>query len=89
MATISYDPGGAFLEHQEIRPNELVELWPRLVAARAEVLADARLWADGGDVPPEKRPLDAGFHELPERLLSEFREKDSGSVQDVSRLGTR
>ncbi|HEY3391267.1 MAG TPA: glucose-6-phosphate isomerase, partial [Lacipirellulaceae bacterium] len=46
--------------------------------------ADARLWAEGGDVPPEKRPLDAGFHELPERLLMERREK--GVASEVSQI---
>jgi glucose-6-phosphate isomerase len=84
MATISYDPGGVFLEHGGIRRNELVQLGPRLVAARDEVLADARLWATGGDVPPVKLPLDAGFHELPVRLLSELREK--GTRSELGRL---
>ena len=50
MATISYDPSGVFLEQGGIRPGELAEIGPRLAAARDEVLADARLWATGGDI---------------------------------------
>ena len=59
-------------------------LAPRLTAARDEVLADARLWAAGEPVPAAKEPLDAGFHELPERLLAEFR--DAGERSEIGRL---
>jgi glucose-6-phosphate isomerase len=74
MATIRYDPGGVFLEHGGIRREDLAQLAARLVAARDEVLADARFWASGDSVPQKKQPLDAGFHELPERLLAEGRQ---------------
>jgi glucose-6-phosphate isomerase len=84
MTTISYDPSGSFLERGGIHRNEVAELEPRLVAARDEVLADARLFAGGGPVPPQKQPLDAGFHELPERLLEELREK--GAASEVARV---
>jgi glucose-6-phosphate isomerase len=47
-------------------------------------MSDAQLWADGVDVPPEKRPLDAGFHELPDRLLAEFR--SHGAKSEVARI---
>ena len=57
---------------------------PQLNAARDEVLADAKLWADRGDVPPEKDPLDAGFHELPNRLLTEYGQQ--GAASEVARL---
>lgn len=74
-----YDPQGVFLPEHGITPADLAALAPKLEAARNEVLADARLWAEGGDVPAEKRPLDAGFIELPERLLTEYREKGADS----------
>ncbi len=48
-------------------------LWPRLVERRQEVLEDAVLWESGGAVPAEKEPLDAGFVDLPERLLTQYR----------------
>ncbi len=84
MTLISYDPGGVFIEPGGIRPADLTALGPKLEAARAEVLADAVLWASGGNVPSEKAPLDAGFHELPNRLLAELRDK--GAASEVARL---
>ena len=50
----------------------LRSLEPRLLAVRDEVLADAAAVGQRRPVPPEKQPLDAGFHELPERLLAEL-----------------
>jgi glucose-6-phosphate isomerase len=84
MATITYDPSGVFLEERGIRPSDLAEIGPRLAAARDEVLADAQFWSTGDDVPRQKQPLDAGFHELPERLLTESREK--GASSELARL---
>jgi glucose-6-phosphate isomerase len=72
VTLIRYDPSSVFLERGGIRQGDLVELRPKLEAARSEVLADADLWARGGDVPAAKQPLDAGFHHLPERLLDEL-----------------
>src|SRR5262245_23775263 len=79
MTLITYDPAGVFLERGGIRRDELAALAPRLAAARDEVLSDAQLWASGGEVPEKKRPLDAGFFEMPERLLAEYRSAGSGS----------
>jgi glucose-6-phosphate isomerase len=79
MTTIRYDPSGIFLESRGVSRADLARLEPRLAAARDEVLADARLWIEGGEAPPEKRPLDAGFHELPERLLNARRENAAAS----------
>jgi len=39
------------------------------------VLADARLWAEGGKVPAEKDRRDAGYLEMPERLLAELKQQ--------------
>jgi glucose-6-phosphate isomerase len=55
-----------------------------LAAARDEVVADARLWSSAAAVPKEKQPLDAGFFELPERLLTEFR--SAGDASEVARI---
>jgi glucose-6-phosphate isomerase len=84
MTTITYDPSGVFLPRGGIKPSDLTELAPKLTAARDEVLADARLWAASGDVPKEKQPLDAGFFELPERLLNELQQR--GATSEVGRL---
>lgn len=81
---ITYDPAGVFLERGGISRDALAKLSPRLEAARDEVLQDARLWKDGGAVPAEKQPLDAGFFELPERLLSEGQQ--AGAESELGRL---
>ncbi|MEM8946510.1 MAG: glucose-6-phosphate isomerase [Planctomycetota bacterium] len=84
---ISYDPSGVMLADHGLSTDDLPALAPKLDAARNEVLADAKLWAAGGEVPGEKEPLDAGFHELPNRLLSEYGVQGAGS--EVGRiLGT-
>ena len=84
MTTIRYDPSSSFIEPGGISRDDFAKLEPKLMAAREAVLADARLWAASGSVPPAKQPLDAGFHELPERLLAELREK--GTASEISRL---
>jgi glucose-6-phosphate isomerase len=81
---ISYNPAGTFFEPGGVQRGDLTALGTKLEAARAEVLADAKLWAAGGKVPAEKMPLDAGFHELPERLIAKFREQ--GSSSELGRL---
>ena len=43
----------------------------QLEAARQEVLADVELWNSQAEVPAKKTPLDAGFIELPEKLLQD------------------
>lgn len=82
--TLSYDPRGVYLPEHGITPEDLAALGPELDEARDEVLADAQLWADGVEVPPEKRPLDAGFEELPDRLLGDLR--THGDASEVGRI---
>ncbi|QDT75831.1 glucose-6-phosphate isomerase [Lacipirellula limnantheis] len=81
---ISYDPSGVFLPEHGITPAELADLAGHLDEARDEVLADAQLWADGVEVPAEKVPLDAGFHDLPDRLLADFR--TNGPRSELARI---
>ena len=84
MSTITYNPEGVFISPGGISAAALAELAPKLEAARAEVLADAELWAGGGKVPAEKDPLDAGFHYMPDRLLAELRSQ--GDKSELARL---
>jgi glucose-6-phosphate isomerase len=84
MTKLRYDPSGVFLPTNGLRREELAELAPRLEAARAEVLNDGQLWARGGEVPATNRPLDAGFFELPERLLAE--QRTAGEKSQLARL---
>lgn len=70
---ITFDYGGALIPEFGITAAQIEELTAQLVAARDEVLhTDRELFASGGDIPVDKQPLDAGFHELPERILEEY-----------------
>ncbi len=72
IAPVTYDPSGAFIDGTGITSQQLADLGPKLQAARREVLdEDLSLFRDGGPIPAKKQPLDAGFLDLPERLLSE------------------
>jgi glucose-6-phosphate isomerase len=82
--TITYNPQGTYLADHGLAPDALAGLAPKLEAARDEVLADAQMWGAGTEPPSAKVPLDAGFHELPERLLAEYQK--SGSESEVGRI---
>lgn len=84
MSLLKYDPSAALFDHGGTSREELDAIAPRLESARAEVMADADLWAAGADVPEGKEPLDAGFHLLPDRLLAEF--ADKGADSELGRL---
>jgi len=86
MQFLTYDPKAAIIKETGLAPGDLQALAPRLEAARREVLADVELWHAGGPVPAEKQPLDAGFIDLPDRLLDEFRRLGAGS--EVGRVIT-
>jgi glucose-6-phosphate isomerase len=79
---LRYDPAGVMLSGTGLAQEDLAAIGKQLDAARAEVLADAKLWQSGGDVPSARQPLDAGFMELPERLLEAYRQQ-----RDASELG--
>jgi glucose-6-phosphate isomerase len=81
---IQYDPSGVFLERGGIARDALAALSRRLNAARDEVIKDGELWASGDPAPKEKQPLDAGFFELPERLLAEYGRL--GAKSELARL---
>jgi glucose-6-phosphate isomerase len=81
---IRYDPQGVFLPQHGMAVEDLAALAPPLESARDEVLEDARQWASGAAVSPDKRPIDAGFSELPERLLAEYREL--GKTSQLGRI---
>lgn len=80
VSELVYDFGGAMLPETGLSPADLAWLAPRLEAARAEVLGDLELWHRGGPIPAEKDPLDAGFMDLPERLLNEYQTSQPASL---------
>jgi glucose-6-phosphate isomerase len=59
-----------------VGPAELRELLPRLLQIRGQVAAEREL----KQVPPELRPLDAGFIDLPQKSLDEYRRHGDAST---------
>lgn len=82
---ITFDPAHAFVEPQGITREQFDSLQDRLNACRREMLEDdLTLWANGKDIPAAKQPLDAGFHELPERLLDDY--QSDRAISDLGRI---
>lgn len=82
FASLRYDPSGAFFSPRGISQDDFRRLADRLVAARHEALDVDLQQYYSGQIPPEKQPLDAGFIEMPERLLKAYREN-----RETSELG--
>lgn len=76
---IRYDPRATVIAETGLSAHDLASLATRLEAARGETLADVELWKSGAAVPESKQPLDAGFIDLPERLLAEYESKRGAS----------
>jgi len=55
----------------KLQTGDFASVRQATLAARDEVLADVELLNSGGEIPHEKQPLDAGFIELPQKLLDE------------------
>jgi glucose-6-phosphate isomerase len=80
IVPLTYDPAGVFLDRRGIARADLVELSPKLEAARREVaVVDADIFAGDGTIPAAKLPLDAGFYQMPERLLVEYEQHAANS----------
>ncbi|MFL6230074.1 MAG: glucose-6-phosphate isomerase [Pyrinomonadaceae bacterium] len=84
FAPVTYDPANVLIEGTGLTRDELSGLAPRLTAARDETLADLQLLNSGAAVPPAKQPLDAGFIDLPERLLADYHRDTEAS--EVGRI---
>ncbi len=76
---ITYDPRACFVPGHGIEPSEVEQLAPWLLAARSATLDDVSLLESGKNVIEHKRPLDAGFINLPQRLLDEYDQKHQQS----------
>lgn len=77
LSVLRYDPSAAV---PHLSPERLGLAREALLGARDEVRSDVELWNSGDPVPTEKQPLDAGFVELPRRLLDEG---DDGLVAGI------
>ncbi|MGH7173226.1 MAG: glucose-6-phosphate isomerase, partial [Gemmataceae bacterium] len=63
-----------------LAPGRLKELLPRLMQCRGQVAAEREI----RNVPPEMQPLDAGFIDLPQAALDNYRRK--GETSDLGRV---
>ena len=81
---ITYNPSGVMIPGTGLSSDDLRWIAPRLLAARQEVADDLVLWKQGGALPKVKEPLDAGFTDLPERLLEEYAKR--GEASELGRI---
>jgi len=79
MELLRYDPSGTILQETGLDADDLASVAPDLNRARGEVLADGDLWRSGTAIPADKQPLDAGFFDLPQRLLDDFQQRGAES----------
>jgi glucose-6-phosphate isomerase len=78
-----WTPAAELRARHFVSPAELRELTPRLTQVRSQVAAEREL----RQVPPELKPLDAGFIDLPQKHLDEYRRRADDSV--LGRILTR
>lgn len=88
---ITFDPSNAFVTPHGITQAQFDGTKDKLDACRKEMLGeDLTLWADGNNIPPEKQPLDAGFHEMPERILDHYQsDRDNSELGRILKTATR
>ncbi|MEC9117490.1 MAG: hypothetical protein VX607_11530, partial [Planctomycetota bacterium] len=82
MSLIHFDYSNALIPQYGITQEGLDRLEEGLSASRQEVLDDVQLFHSGSTPAEYKQPLDAGFIDLPRRLLKEYR-----AAQEDSELG--
>jgi glucose-6-phosphate isomerase len=81
-----WTPAAELRARHYLHPNELRDLMPRLLQVRSQVAAEREL----RQVPPEMQPLDAGFIDLPQKSLDQFRRQgDASMVGRVQKQATR
>ncbi len=70
---IRFDPSASINAEYGVTHEQVRAINERLLLCREEMLVtDAELYRRGTGIPQEKEPLDAGFLEMPERLLDEY-----------------
>ena len=84
---IRFDFQGALNDDYALSQSDLDEVSDQLAAARSEILdVDLPLYGSGNRIPDNKQPLDAGFIEMPERLLDEYTR--DGDASELGRILT-
>ncbi len=84
LPLLRYDMAGTVGDGLPLHITDFDAIFPQLEACRVEFLTeDLELYhGDPAAIPPEKEPLDAGFFELPEKILADYAEN-----RDASELG--
>lgn len=78
---IRFEWKNSLLPETGISNDDIQQLYPKLETIRDEIWErELPLFHDGGDVPEAWQPLDAGFVDLPERLLNDY-ETDRANSQ--------
>jgi glucose-6-phosphate isomerase len=70
-----WTPAAEVRSRHFLPPGRLKDIQPRLMQVRGQVAAEREMQ----QVPPELRPLDAGFIDLPQRSLDAYRRKGEAS----------
>jgi glucose-6-phosphate isomerase len=78
-----WTPAAELRAQHLVAPADLRELTPRLLQVRGQVAAEREL----RQVPPELEPLEAGFIDLPQQHLDQYRRQGDRSV--LGRILTR
>ena len=77
---LKFDYADSLLEETGISQAQLDDLYPRLQTIRDELYAvDLPAFHAGAVVPTDRQPLDAGFMDLPDRLLAAYDEQREAS----------
>lgn len=79
LSPLKYDHSGVMGGPNGLSQTDFDQLAPKLNQARDEIATDIRLFGGDGTIPSEKEPLDAGFVDLPQRLLSDYNADPNGS----------
>jgi glucose-6-phosphate isomerase len=71
-----WTPAAEMRQQHFLSPSKLRDLAPRVLQVRSQVAAEREL----REVPPEMRPLDGGFIDLPQKLLDQQKRKSDAST---------
>jgi glucose-6-phosphate isomerase len=88
---LKFDFRGAIVPQISQLESLIEELTPRLYQIREELLnLDTQLFQNPQTIPPERQPLDAGFLEMPERILDAYQaERDRSELGRILKLAQR
>ena len=81
-----WTPAAELRQQHYLSPSKLRDLIPRVLQVRSQVATERDL----KQVPPEMQPLDAGFIDLPQKLIDQQRKQNETSILGrVTDLATR